>query len=53
MKTLAEIAIEAGLVTKAGGTATNITFNSASTAISALFANAINGETILPYSPHG
>lgn len=41
----------------AGGTATNITFNSkgggAGTAISCLFANAANGGAVLPYNPHG
>ena len=46
-----------GLCAKAGGTATNITFNSkpagAGTAISALFANGINGETILPFCKEG
>ena len=33
-----------------GGTATNVTFNSASTAISCLFANAANGGAVLPFS---
>lgn len=46
-----------GVATKCGGTATNITFNSkgsgAGTAISALFANGINGDTILPYNVEG
>jgi hypothetical protein len=37
----------------AGGTATNATFNSASTAISPLFANAANGGAILPFNPIG
>jgi len=37
----------------AGGTATNLTFNSASSAISALFANAANGGEVLPFSPIG
>ncbi len=41
----------------AGGTATNITFNSkpagAGTAISPLFANAANGGEILPFMQHG
>ncbi len=45
------------VVAKAGGTATNITFNSkpsgAGTAISCLFANGINGDTILPYNEEG
>lgn len=41
----------------AGGTATNLTFNSkgsgAGTAISALFANGINGGAVLPFNPKG
>ncbi len=41
----------------AGATATNLTFNSkgggAGTAISALFANGVNGGEILPHNPHG
>lgn len=37
----------------AGATATDLTFNSAATAISALFANAANGGTTLPFSPAG
>lgn len=41
----------------AGGTATNLTFNSkgagAGTAISALFANAANGGVVLPFNPKG
>jgi hypothetical protein len=46
-----------GLVAKCGGTATNITFNTkpsgAGTAISCLFANGINGETVLPETENG
>lgn len=45
------------LACKAGGTGTNITFNTkpsgAGSAISALFANAANGDTILPYNEQG
>ncbi len=37
----------------AGATATTITFNSASTAISCLFANAANGGAALPFNPCG
>ena len=41
----------------AGGTATNLTFNSkpggAGAAISALLANDANGGEVLPYNPHG
>jgi hypothetical protein len=41
----------------AGGTATTITFNTkpagAGSAISALFANGINGGEVLPYNPAG
>lgn len=35
----------------AGGTATNVTFNSSTTAISPLLANGANGGEILPYHP--
>lgn len=38
---------------QAGGTATNITWNSASTAISSLHANAINGGRVCPFNPQG
>lgn len=37
----------------AGGTATDATFNSGSTAISCLFANAANGGAVLPFNEHG
>jgi hypothetical protein len=37
----------------AGGTGTNATFNSASTAISPLFANAANGGAVLNANPLG
>lgn len=37
----------------AGGTATNLTFNSASTAISALLANDANGGEVLPRNVDG
>lgn len=41
----------------AGGTATNLTFNSkgsgAGTAISPLLANAANGGAVLPFNPKG
>lgn len=37
----------------AGGTATELTFKSGSTAISLLFSNAANGGEILPHNPHG
>lgn len=41
----------------AGGTATNLTFNSkgsgAGTAISPLYANGINGGEVLPFNPSG
>jgi len=36
-----------------GGTATDVTFNSASTAISPLFANGANGGAVLPFNPVG
>jgi hypothetical protein len=36
-----------------GGTATTLTFNSNSAAISALLANAANGGEVLPYHPQG
>lgn len=36
-----------------GGTATTITMNSGSSAISCLFANGINGGAVLPYNPNG
>lgn len=36
-----------------GGTATNATLNSASTAISAVFQNAANGGAVLPFNPVG
>ena len=36
-----------------GGTATNVTFNSASSAISPLLANAANGGAVFPYNPEG
>lgn len=36
-----------------GATATNATLNSASTAISPLFANAANGGAVLPENPVG
>lgn len=42
-----------GVVFVAGGTATNATFNSASAAISCLFANAANGGAVLPYAEQG
>lgn len=38
---------------QAGGTATNITFNSASTAISPVYANAANGGIVLSFNPAG
>lgn len=42
---------------KAGGTATTLTFNTkpsgAGSAISASFANGINGDTLLPYNEEG
>jgi hypothetical protein len=41
------------VVAVAGGTATNLTFNSASAAISPLLANGTNGGEVLPYNPHG
>ena len=37
----------------AGATATNLTFNSASNAISPLLANAANGGEVLPFNPAG
>lgn len=37
----------------AGATATNLTFNSASTAISPLLANGANGGEVLPRNDHG
>lgn len=37
----------------AGGTATNLTFNSNTTAISPLFANGANGGIVLPFSQVG
>ncbi len=37
----------------AGGTATNLTFNSASVAISALLANGTNGGEVLPRNEDG
>lgn len=37
----------------AGGTATALTFNSASAAISPLFANGVNGGAALPFSEAG
>jgi len=37
----------------AGGTATNITFNSASTAISPLIANGANGGAVLDFNAAG
>lgn len=37
----------------AGGTATDLTFNSASTAISPLLANGANGGEVLPPNDHG
>lgn len=42
-----------GVVFVTGGTATNATFNSASSAISCLFANAANGGAVLPYAEQG
>lgn len=41
------------LVMVTGGTATNSTFNSASAAISMLFANGVNGGAALPLNEHG
>ena len=45
------------VVAVAGGTATNLTFNTkpagAGTAISPLFANGINGGEVLPFNPSG
>lgn len=45
------------LVAKAGGTATNATFTTkpagSGTAISPVFANGANGDTILPFNPMG
>lgn len=41
------------LAIQAGGTATTIVFNSASTALSMTFQNAANGGVILPYNPKG
>lgn len=45
------------MVAVAGGTATNLTFNTkpagAGTAISPLFANGINGGEVLPFNPSG
>ncbi len=45
------------VVAVAGGTATNLTFNSkpagAGVAISPLFANGINGGEVLPFNPQG
>lgn len=38
---------------KAGGTATNLTFNTASTAISPLYANGANDGEVLPHNPRG
>jgi hypothetical protein len=38
---------------KNGATATSITFNSGSTAISAVFTNGANGDVLLPYAPVG
>lgn|SRR3990167_8088386 len=43
--------VQVAMVT--GGTATNVTFNSSTTAISPLFANAANGGAILPYNYEG
>ena len=40
-------------VLQAGGTATTIVFNSASTAISMTFQNGSNGGVVLPYNPKG
>src|SRR5213082_747725 len=37
----------------AGGTATNLTFNSNTTAITPLLANAANGGVVLPLNPAG
>jgi hypothetical protein len=37
----------------AGGTATNVTFNTATTALSPLYALGINGVVVLPYNPAG
>ncbi len=42
-----------GVVFVAGATATSITFNSASAAITCLFANAANGGAVLPFNPCG
>jgi hypothetical protein len=36
-----------------GATATTAVFNSASTAVSCLFANAANGGAVLPFNPAG
>jgi hypothetical protein len=41
------------LVAQAGGTATDITFQSNNTAKTALFANAANGALVLPFNPVG
>jgi hypothetical protein len=41
------------LAMRAGATATDATFNSGSTAISPLFANAINDGAVLPLNEHG
>lgn len=38
---------------QAGGTATTIVFNSASTAISPIYANAANGGVVLSFNPAG
>lgn len=41
------------VIALAGGTETDLTFKSASTAISLLFANASNGGEVLPHNAHG
>lgn len=41
------------IIAQAGATATNITFNSASTAKTMLFANGANGGEVLPFNPVG
>lgn len=41
------------VVCVAGAAATNLTFNSAGTAISPVFANGANGGAVLPFNPAG